>query len=164
MGGMGTGDADATDGALANVLVPLSFTVQAIIARVGAEHDVSISLARLLGILRDREPTMAGLARFLALDKSSVTGLVDRAERRGLVRRAAAPGDGRSVRVVLTPYGREVIDACAGDVERQVGALLGGFTAAERKRLATLAGRIVLKDAELKGLDLLAGIWPGGPE
>jgi MarR family transcriptional regulator, lower aerobic nicotinate degradation pathway regulator len=156
---MGTDDAE-----LANILVPLSFTIQAIIARVGAEHDVSITQARLLGILRDREPTMAGLARFLALDKSSVTGLVDRAERRGLVRRAAAPGDGRSVRVVLTAAGREVIDACGAEVERQIGVLLDGFSEAERGRLAALAGRIVLKDAELKGLDLLAAIWPGGPQ
>jgi DNA-binding MarR family transcriptional regulator len=157
MGGMESGDSG-----LVNILVRLSFTVQAILAQVGAEHDLSIIQARLLGILRDREPTMAGLARFLALDKSSITGLVDRAERRGLVRRAAAPQDGRSVQVVITPHGRELIDACAREVQDRVNALLGGFTDAERRRLAALAGRVVLKDAEVKGLDLLTGSWPEG--
>lgn len=156
MGSMESGDAG-----LVNILVRLSFTLQAIMTAAGAEHDLSMAQARLLGILRDREPTMAGLARFLALDKSSITGLVDRAERRGLVRRAAAPRDGRSVQVVITPRGREVIDACASDVQDQVNALLDGFTDAERRRLAALAGRVVLKDAEVKGLDLLTGTWPG---
>jgi DNA-binding MarR family transcriptional regulator len=159
MSGMGTDEAG-----LINILVRLSFTVQMVMGQAGAEHDLSITQARLLGILRDREPTMAGLARFLALDKSTITGLVDRAERRGLVRRVAAPQDARSVQVVLTARGRQVIEAFAVDVERQVSGLLTGFTDAERRRLAALAGRMVLKDAELKGLDLLTGTWPGGLE
>jgi DNA-binding MarR family transcriptional regulator len=45
-------------------------------------RDLSIPATRLLGVLRDREPTMLELAQLLELDKSSVTGLVDRAERR----------------------------------------------------------------------------------
>ena len=159
MSGMGTDEAG-----LINILVRLSFTVQMVMGQAGTEHDLSITQARLLGILRDREPTMAGLARFLALDKSTITGLVDRAERRGLVRRVAAPQDARSVQVVLTARGRQVIEAFAVDVERQVSTLLTGFTDAERRRLAALAGRMVLKDAELKGLDLLTGTWPGGLE
>jgi MarR family transcriptional regulator, lower aerobic nicotinate degradation pathway regulator len=146
---------------LVSILMRLAFTLQAIMAQSGTEHDLSMTQARLLGILRDREPTMAGLARYLGLDKSSITGLVDRAERRGLVRRTAAPRDGRSVLVAITPRGRQVIDACAAEVDKQVGALLDGFTDAERRRLAALAGRVVLKDAEIKGLDLLAGTWPG---
>ncbi|MGH3156049.1 MAG: hypothetical protein ACRDNF_05685, partial [Streptosporangiaceae bacterium] len=86
---------------------------------------------------------------------ASITGLVDRAERRGLVRRVAAAQAARSVQVVITPGGRQLIDAFAVDVERQVSGLLDGFTDAERRRLAALAGRMVLKDAELKGLDVL---------
>jgi DNA-binding MarR family transcriptional regulator len=157
---METGEGGGEDG-LVSILMRLAFTLQAIMAQIGAEHDLSMTQARLLGILRDREPTMAGLARFLVLDKSSITGLVDRAERRGLVRRTAAPRDGRSVQVAITARGRQVINACAAEVDKQVGALLDGLTDAERRRLAALAGRVVLKDAEIKGLDLLTGTWPG---
>jgi len=149
------------DAGLVSILVRLSFTIQASMTAIAAEHDLSATQARLLGILRDREPTMAGLARFLGLDKSSITGLVDRAERRDLVRRIAAQRDGRSVQVAITPHGRQLIDACARAIEEQVGALLDGFTDAERRRLAALAGRVVLKDAEIKGVDLLTGAWPG---
>jgi MarR family transcriptional regulator, lower aerobic nicotinate degradation pathway regulator len=131
------------DLSLVDALVQLSFAVQLILGRAGAEHDVSIIQVRLLGILRDREPTMAALARHLVLDKSSITGLVDRAERRGLVRRTADPDDGRSVRVAITEKGRELIDESAGEIEREVGLLVRDLSGPERERLATLASKIV---------------------
>jgi DNA-binding MarR family transcriptional regulator len=40
----------------------------------------------------------------------SVTGLIDRAERRGLVRRRSTPADGRAVLVSCTTEGRRLID------------------------------------------------------
>lgn len=146
---------------LVSALVRLSFAVQMILGRVGADHHLSIIQARLLGILRDREPTMAALARFLMLDKSSITGLVDRAQRQRLVRRTAAPEDGRSFRVALTPRGREVVTAFAQEVDRQVSALAEGFTDAEREQLSALGDRIVMKDAAARGLEILSA-WPGG--
>jgi DNA-binding MarR family transcriptional regulator len=144
---------------LVNTLVQLSFGLQMILGRAGAKLDLSIIQVRLLGILRDREPTMLELARYLSLDKSSITGLVDRAERRGLVRRTAAPEDGRSTRVVLTPPGRRTIRAVAHDVAWQVSALVEDFSEADRKRLSVLSNRILLHDAATKGLDLLAGTF-----
>lgn len=137
---------------LGDVLVQLSFAVQLILGRAATEHGLSVTQIRLLGILRDREPTMAGLARFLALDKSSITGLVDRAERRGLVRRSAAPQDGRSVQVAITRHGREVFDAFALDAGRGIRALTDDFTEAESDHLSTLARRIVRKDAATRNV------------
>jgi MarR family transcriptional regulator, lower aerobic nicotinate degradation pathway regulator len=142
MGSVTPEPAEADPG-LVDALVQLSFAVQLILARVGAKRDVSIIQARLLGVLRDREPTMAELAQLLVLDKSSVTGLVDRAERRGLVRRSADSADGRSVRVTVTPPGRELIDACAIEVQREIGILVRDLSGPERERLAVLAGQVV---------------------
>lgn len=68
------------------------------LGQVAPARGLSIVQARLLGILRDRRPTIKELANFLQLDKSSVTGLVDRAEERGLVQRTPSPVDGRSSR------------------------------------------------------------------
>ena len=62
-------------------LAQLCFVVLGMLERRAAADDLSIIQTRLLGVLRDRKPTMQELARFLGLDKSSVTGLVDRAER-----------------------------------------------------------------------------------
>src|ERR1700684_1229687 len=87
-------------------LAQLSFLVMGMLERRAAEHDLSGAATRLLRVLRGREPTMNELARLLDLDKSSVTGLVDRAERRGLVTRVPSPADRRSVHVKLTADGR----------------------------------------------------------
>ena len=67
-----------------------SFAVQNVLGRVAAAHDLSITQLRMLAILRDREPGMLELARQLELSKSSASGLIDRAQKRGLVARSAA--------------------------------------------------------------------------
>ena len=69
-------------------LVQVSFTVIALLSRVAAEHDLSLTQLRVLAILRDREPTMAELATHLGLERSSVSGLIDRA----VTARAGAAG------------------------------------------------------------------------
>jgi MarR family transcriptional regulator, lower aerobic nicotinate degradation pathway regulator len=137
------------DAEFVDALVQLSFSVQAVISEVGSRYELSSIQARLLGILRDREPAMAELARFLKLDKSSITGLVDRAERRGLVRRTASPRDGRSVHVQLTGEGRQLATACAAEVRRHVSWLARGMTEAERRRLAALAGQLLQGERQL---------------
>ncbi|MEW2545087.1 MarR family transcriptional regulator [Streptomyces sp. NPDC047002] len=124
-------------------LAQLSFLVQAELGKVAAEQGLSVIQLRLLGVLRDREPGMQELARHLGLDKSSMTGLVDRAERRGLVRRTRAPHDGRSVRVSLTDEGREVARRLTEDAGRRVGALAAHLTDARRALLSSVASELV---------------------
>ncbi|MGP0022346.1 MAG: MarR family winged helix-turn-helix transcriptional regulator, partial [Streptosporangiaceae bacterium] len=77
---------DSHSAEMMDSLVRASFTVIALLSRVAAEHDLSLTQLRVLAILRDREPTMAELATYLGLERSSVSGLIDRAVRRGLVR------------------------------------------------------------------------------
>jgi hypothetical protein len=48
---------------------------------------------------------LADLASFTGLERSTISGLIDRAAQRGLVTRTADPHDGRSVRVALTESG-----------------------------------------------------------
>ena len=85
----------AASAELMDSLVQVSFTIMALLSRAAAEHDLSLTQLRVLAILRDREPTMARLAAYLGLERSSVSGLIDRAVRRGLVRgtRATTTGE-----------------------------------------------------------------------
>jgi DNA-binding MarR family transcriptional regulator len=138
-------------------LVQLSFLVQAILGSVAASYDASIIQARLIGILRDRELGMAELARLLNLDKSSATGLVDRAEDRGLVRRTTVPGDGRAVHVVLTAKGQKLAKGFAAEVGEQLNAATEVLSAPQRRRLSVLASQVVLHHAATEGLDLSTG-------
>jgi len=108
----------------------------------------------LLGVLRDREIGMLELSRILELEKSSVTGLVDRAERRGLVQRMAVPGNRRAVRVTLTPHGQALARRVATDVAAAVTELLSGVGPAQQDRLAQLASHLILHDAAVRAIPL----------
>jgi DNA-binding MarR family transcriptional regulator len=134
----GSSDLGITDG-----LVQLSFLVQEILGRAAARNDLSVTQVRLLGVLRDREPGMQELARYLSLDKSSVTGLVDRAERRGLVLRASHPHDGRAVRVASTEQGQRLAARVAAEVGDEVAGAVSALPAADRSRLSELASAVV---------------------
>lgn len=141
-------------------LVILSFLVQAVIATAADSFGLSVLQGRLLAVLRDREPTMAELARLLGLDKSSTTGLVSRAEARDLVHRAKVPEDGRAFRVVLTSEGRRLAETLMAEVDTQVAALTGELSDTNRHRLSLLASQVVHQHAAAHGIDFSAGMAP----
>ncbi|MEK3685981.1 MarR family winged helix-turn-helix transcriptional regulator [Paenibacillus sp. FSL R10-2736] len=132
------------DLSIVDSLVQLSFLIQNILARIGAEHDLSIIQIRLLGILRDREPGMLQLAKHLGLDKSSITGLVDRAQRRGLVERTVSPADKRGFNVRATAAGWQIIHEVGEQIERQITEVTAGLTEAERAQTIALASKILV--------------------
>jgi DNA-binding MarR family transcriptional regulator len=133
----------ATELSLTDALAQSSFLVQGVIRRVAARHDLSIVQMRLLGILRDREPGILFLAGHLELDKSSVTGLVDRAEKRGLVERVRDPDDGRAVRIKLTRTGRALVTKGAAEVGAELEAATAGLSDPQRRQLSALLGRLL---------------------
>ena len=73
--------------------------------------DLSPSQFNVLNLLGDRPAgsTQSDLSRVLIMHRSNLTGLVDRLEARGLVRRREQDGDRRAWRVVLTPAGRRLL-------------------------------------------------------
>jgi DNA-binding MarR family transcriptional regulator len=141
-------------------LAQLSFVITGMLERRAAEHDLSIPATRLLGVLRDREPTMNELARVLELDKSSVTGLVDRAERRGLVARSPSPADRRAVLVRLTDEGRSLVSAAGGLFAADVTAMLGQLAPRDRATFSRLLSRLLAAHAAGHGIDLFATTPP----
>jgi DNA-binding MarR family transcriptional regulator len=124
-------------------LVQVSFTVIALLSRVAAEHDLSLTQMRVLAILRDHEPTMAELAAYLGLERSSVSGLIDRAVKRGLVRRDPSSDDGRAVRLSLSPDGRHLARLGAEEVAARMAPMTGSLTSADQKRLGMLLHRML---------------------
>ena len=141
---------------LVDALAQLSFAIHGTIGRIAAAHGLSIVQARLLGILRDRQPTITELAAFLAVDKSSVTGLVDRAAKRGLVRRAPSTVDGRRVQVTITGVGHDLAAKVAAAVQAEVAVLTAELSAPLRGRLSAAASQIVAADARRRGVDIFA--------
>jgi DNA-binding MarR family transcriptional regulator len=88
------------------LLVHLFFSQRATLPPLAAELALSPAQCHVLRLIEPGRPIPMGqLAETLACDASNVTGLVNRLESRGLVRRRPSAGD-RRVRVLdLTPAG-----------------------------------------------------------
>src|SRR6266700_3935790 len=72
----------------------------------GADFDLSPIQCHVLHLIEPGRPLpMSRLADTLSCDASNVTGLVDRLESRGLVRRRSSPQDRRVKVLQLTPAG-----------------------------------------------------------
>jgi DNA-binding MarR family transcriptional regulator len=121
----------------------LTFATHARLESRASEAEISIQQFRLLGILRDREPTINELAAHLGTDKSSISGAVARAERRGLVSRMQDQRDGRSVRVRLEPEGRALVDAATAEFEGDVQRMFATLSEAERARWVAITSRLL---------------------
>jgi MarR family transcriptional regulator, organic hydroperoxide resistance regulator len=88
------------------LLVRLFFAHRATLPSVAAELELSPAQCHVLHLIEPGQPVAMGtLAQTLACDASNVTGLVDRLESRGLVRRRPADGDRRVKVLDLTPAG-----------------------------------------------------------
>ena len=96
--------------------------------------------------------SMTELANAVLLSKSGLTRLVDRIEEAGLVQRASAPGDRRSLLIVLTPSGEKMLKRAApiheDGIRRHFGAyILDNEAAAVEAALGRIAAAARQHDA-----------------
>ncbi|ACQ79980.1 transcriptional regulator, MarR family [Beutenbergia cavernae DSM 12333] len=86
---------------------------------------------------------LGDLAEQTLLPQPSMSRMIDRLTSRGLVRRAASPGDRRGVLVVLTPAGADLQARAARRHLRSMHAYLGGtLTGDELDTLTRLCERL----------------------
>ncbi|HEY2667094.1 MAG TPA: MarR family transcriptional regulator [Actinomycetota bacterium] len=122
---------------LAEALTRLSQLVAHVFADVSRSRDLTPQQAQLLCTLLEGPIGMTELGRLLHLEKSSLTGLVDRVERRGLVVRTRDPNDRRASQVALTGQGARLAADSHEDVTARLEALADELAPADRKRLAS---------------------------
>jgi DNA-binding MarR family transcriptional regulator len=72
------------------------------------------------------------LARSVGLDTSTIAGVVDRLEGRGLLQRSASPDDRRVRLLALTADGRAALAAVVPDMQRAQQRILAPLPKAER--------------------------------
>lgn len=132
-----------TSETLLDALVPTAFATMAALNKIGAENDLSLTLIRVLGILWDRRLRMAELADRLGLKKSTMTGLIDRAEQRGLVARAPNAEDNRATDVFLTSEGTELMERLRAQVQLALAPLTESLNAPDQRLLTDLLSRMV---------------------
>jgi DNA-binding MarR family transcriptional regulator len=116
-----------------------------------ARWELGPSQFNVLNLLADLPAGMSqvDLSRELLMHRSNVTGLVDRLEARGLVRRRDVVEDRRAYRVVLTAAGRRLTEEILPHYYAAAEAVWGDFPvrrvhqlAADLRRIATQAERM----------------------
>ena len=126
-------------------LVQLTGVVQGIYARISERHDLTPVQAKLLCVLLGGPRGMAELAQYFGVEKAALTGLMDRAERRGLARRAPVPGDRRALQVTFTDAGRKAAAAFHAEVSTELGHLVETLTPGDREHFANAMAQILTR-------------------
>lgn len=102
----------------------------------GPEFDVLATLGNRPGM------TFKEIGENTLITKTTLTGVVDRLERKGLVERRACPEDRRCIRAVLTEKGdslfRQVFPEHVGKISEQLASLDAG----EREQLIAALARV----------------------
>jgi DNA-binding MarR family transcriptional regulator len=131
---------------LAAALMRLSRFVLNLFAEVSRELELTPQQSQLLWRLLGGPVGMAELGRALHLGKSSVTGLVDRVERRGLVERVTDPRDRRAFQVRLTWDGARLATDSHRELTARLEKLTDELSPADRERLVAVIGDLMAGD------------------
>jgi DNA-binding MarR family transcriptional regulator len=115
-------------------------------ADAGAESIKPAYIGLLNALWQEDGLRSVELGKLAALEPSSMTGVLDRMERDGLIHRAADPDDRRAQRINLTEVGRDaqgpvlkVVDAVLSRVSSEVSEKDLRTTKATLKKLLLLA-------------------------
>lgn len=106
-----------------------------------AGENLTASQGKTLNVLRRGPASMSTLATTLTCDASNMTGIVDRLEKRGLVRREPSASDRRVKNVILTADGERVIDVIRSNMHRTLAGL-DRLDQQEQDTLGTLLERV----------------------
>lgn len=127
-------------------LVRLSFLVQSIYAASCAEHGLSPAQAQLLCMIKDQPRGMTELTQMLGLERPGLSGLVDRIERRGLLRRDTPEHDRRAVTLTPTPHGKEITEAFHAEVSDRLLKVVAHLPASDRRQFERIATSIIFAE------------------
>ena len=94
--------------------------------------------------------TIGEFCRLLGYDSGAMTRLLDRIEKKGLIRRVNNPEDRRSYLVELTPESRAMFPLAKRRVELVFRRLLAGFSNAQAEELKHSLERILANAASMQ--------------
>ena len=125
----------ARDSDLASALVQTMHRLQDLHAETSRPLGLTPQQAHLLCVLISGPLGMTELSRILSIERSSLTSMVDRLERRDLVARVANPTDRRACRIELTAAGKDLAHQCHDAVVDRIRDLTSELPAATRQNL-----------------------------
>jgi len=126
--------------------------------RLFRPHGLTAAQYNLLNVVAESTEGLSqrALGDRLVVDRSNITGLIDRMETAGWVRRKDHPVDRRSYLVELTPAGRKLWREITPRYLAVVSQVTGGFSGKRMREMVR----------NLQQLEIAAGAWklPGDTE
>jgi DNA-binding MarR family transcriptional regulator len=132
----------ATALSLGDALVRLAHVVDYVFTDVSRAAGLTPQQTQLLCVLSTGPAGMTELSHRLHLERSSLTGLVDRAVKRGLIQRHPDAADRRACTIALTDEGRHVAESAHREITQRLDALTSATSARARTDLARTAAQI----------------------
>lgn len=121
------------------------------LAEAGVPHVKPAYLWSLIHLWNEDGLKVVDLGKRSGLEASTMSGLLDRMERDGLVTRVPDPSDRRVLRINLTDEGRRVRDPVIREVEQLLSEVLDGIPDEEIARTTNLLQRILDRANQLSG-------------
>lgn len=113
-----------------------------------APYGVTPAQYALLKVLWEQDnQSGAELGERLVFDSSTMTGLLDRLEYAGLIKRQADATDRRMNRIVLTERGRDLQEPLDREMDQMNQDFLGGFSPENTQRLRSTLAALVDRSA-----------------
>jgi len=97
--------------------------------------DISYQQLNVLYYVRVENASMADIARVLGVAPTVITGLVDRLEARGLIRRESHPTDRRRIQLVLTERGTAISQQVEKEIARRIEEQVSALDAEQQRHL-----------------------------
>ena len=114
--------------------------------RLLSEFGLTDSQFNVLMLLRyqadDGQLSQTQLGQMLLVNRSNVTGLVDRMEKAGWVQRTSMKGDRRVKQIKLTPAGRRLVERAEKTYFKRIDMALASLSDTEQSQLRGMLARI----------------------
>jgi len=111
--------------------------------------DLNVPRYIVLGMVNRFEPcSMTHLAEYSAVDRTTLTRMIDQLVRSGLVERATPPSDRRQVLLSLTDRGRKILERSRQIVDQLNSELVRTLSDSERRAIARGFRQIVANLAD----------------
>jgi len=114
--------------------------------KIQKEYGVSIPQVLCLSYLHDApnfQATQGQVKKFLNLNSSTVSGIIDRLERKGFVARLPKTGDKRVVNIALTSSGDDLITSMPSLLHEQLSEKLNSLDAGDLQMIEQSLDKLV---------------------
>ncbi len=113
---------------------------------MAARVKITLVQAGILFLLREKDyRTMSELGQHLSLDNSTITGLTDRLEKEGFVRRQVNPKDRRISLIHITPEGIQQVNQAKTVINRVNNEIKADFSRQEMEAFKKILNSFVVK-------------------